>query len=520
MDAATVERMDARALAKARSFDDAEIRLTPTQPVSCALERPCYPPSAVAARLVAFAGPAAKTYELLASDQDVLIGRHYDCRIVVADRRASARHLRLYREELPNGDCCYIVDQLSSNNCFVNEHCLRTGQKRRLQHGDHISLCMHAHETREKPFAAYVFQIAADAARDELCGRVAASARPTKLPPGPSAALPPPSAPGQPQDGKDGSHVVTDEWVRDTWDLSTILGSGGFSDVRLGIRLQSGERRAVKVIDKAKFNAFRKTRDSHLTLRSEAEMLTGLEHSGVVRFYEWFETSTRLFLVMELLGGGDLLDYILEHGCLAEAMACRLFREICEAVAYLHARGVVHRDLKPENVMLTTRSDDAHAKVVDFGLARKNVQSRDCRTFCGTPQYFAPEVISTLKDRAEGSESGYGTQVDAWSLGVVLYIMLSGAPPFDDEDGRLYRRILDGRFEFDVPQFRAVSWEAKDLVRGLLSVNPKERLTVPKALEHPWLRGLASPSPRKGAAHDNDDDMGEVAIKRRRTDIH
>jgi len=275
----------------------------------------------------------------------------------------------------------------------------------------------------------------------------------------------------------------------------------------------------VKVIDKAKFNAFRKTRDSHLTLRSEAEMLTGLEHAGVVRFYEWFETSTRLFLVMELLGGGDLLDYILEHGCLSEDMACRLFREICEAVAYLHARGVVHRDLKPENVMLTTRSDDFHAKVVDFGLARKNVQSRDCRTFCGTPQYFAPEVISTLKDRAEGSESGYGTQVDAWSLGVVLYIMLSGAPPFDDEDGRLYRRILDGRFEFDVPQFRAVSSEAKDLVRGLLSVNPKERLTVPQALEHPWLRGIASPSPRKGAAHDHDDDVGEVAIKRRRTDI-
>jgi len=479
--------MVAASVAVAQTVEDVDIRLTPTQPVSCALERPCSPPSAVCARLVAFAGSAA-TYELTENDRELAIGRHHSCQILVTDRRASGKHLRIYREDLPQG-CCYMIDQLSSNNCFVNEHCLRKGCKRRLQHGDHISLCMYAHETREKPFAAFVFQIASES--HPLENRIAASVRPKRPGAESKAAV---FLPGlQPVVRESRSHIATDEWVRDTWDLSTVLGSGGFSDVRLGIRLDSGSRRAVKVIDKAKFVAFRRTRESHLTLRSEADMLTGLEHPGVVRFYEWFETDSRLYLVMELLEGGDLLDFILEHGCIAENSARRLFGELCEAVGYLHGQGVVHRDLKPENVMLTSRTEDAHAKVVDFGLARKNVKSRDCRTFCGTPQYFAPEVISTFKDRAEDGSAGYGTQVDSWSLGVILYVMLSGSPPFDDEDGRLYRRILEGKFEFDVPQWQTVSSEAKDLVRGLLSVNPKERLTVQQTLEHPWLRSAVSP---------------------------
>eukprot|EP00413_Alexandrium_margalefii_P011516 CAMPEP_0204552242 /NCGR_PEP_ID=MMETSP0661-20131031/26487_1 /ASSEMBLY_ACC=CAM_ASM_000606 /TAXON_ID=109239 /ORGANISM="Alexandrium margalefi, Strain AMGDE01CS-322" /LENGTH=253 /DNA_ID=CAMNT_0051559249 /DNA_START=21 /DNA_END=780 /DNA_ORIENTATION=+ len=215
---------------------------------------------------------------------------------------------------------------------------------------------------------------------------------------------------------------------------------------------------------------------------------------------------------MELMEGGDLLQSILEDGHFAELQARRLFKHVCEAVRYLHSKDVVHRDLKPENILLTSRDREVmHPKIADFGLARKNMQSKDCKTFCGTPHYFAPEVINTFRERESGQSMGYGKTVDMWSLGVILYVLLSGIPPFEEEG--LYEQIVEGRYEFDVREWTAVSPEAKELVRGLMTVNPKQRLTIQQAFEGRWLRLASSPT---SSSEREAPSGGEPAAKRPR----
>jgi len=279
--------------------------------------------------------------------------------------------------------------------------------------------------------------------------------------------------------------LVTEEWVTTNWDIRTVLGSGNFSEVRLGVQVASSQKYAVKVIDKKRFHQFQNKRESQLSLQSEAEMIMRLNNPGIIKFHEWFETRDKLFIAMEFVEGGDLLQFILDHQAFSETTARRIFREIVEAVRYLHDKNVVHRDLKPENILLTSKVvETMHPKLADFGLARMNMKTKDCKTFCGTPHYFAPEVIHTFRERDAGQPGGYGKQADMWSLGVILYIMLSGIPPFE-EDG-LYEQIIDGRYEFDVSEWDQVSPEAKELVRQLMCVDPKGRLTIHQTLAHKW----------------------------------
>merc|ERR1712014_382663 len=176
---------------------------------------------------------------------------------------------------------------------------------------------------------------------------------------------------------------------------------------------------------------------------------------------------------------------------------------------------IIHRDLKPENILLTSNDRDTmRIKIGDFGLARKNMRSRECRTFCGTPHYFAPEVINTFRDKDAGAKKvGYGKQADMWSLGVILYILLSGNPPFED-DG-LYEQICEGKYEFDVDEWTTVSAQAKDFVQRLMTVDPKDRLTIERALNHPWLRQL---SERGQQTRDVDTGSSGPTVKRQRSE--
>lgn len=424
-------------------------------------------------------------YDMKKEQKQIHMGRHPDCELKIADKRVSGFHLRIYRDD----HFRYYVEELSPNGCYINDHLMNKGETRSLQSGDEISIAVYSDKEKER-LAAYIFRVAdheGESTRQdntEDSATTVARAAETRVATGAEPTDVFMADPGN-------SHYVTEQWVRDNWDTRNCLGSGNFSEVRLGFHVRKGEKRAVKIIDKKKFLQFQNKRESHLTLKCEADVLLKLNHPGIVGFYEWFETDMHLYLVTELLLGGDLLQCILEHGCFTEAQARRLFRELCDAVRYLHTNSIVHRDLKPENILLTTKDRHSmHLKIADFGLARENHKSRDCRTFCGTPHYFAPEVIHTFRDR-DVTSAGYGKQADMWSLGVILYIMLSGIPPFE-EDG-LYEQILEGKYEFDVREWTTVSPEAKELVRRLMTVNPKDRLTIHEACEHRWFR-FAAPS--------------------------
>uniref|UniRef100_A0A3B5LEY6 Protein kinase domain-containing protein n=1 Tax=Xiphophorus couchianus TaxID=32473 RepID=A0A3B5LEY6_9TELE len=204
-----------------------------------------------------------------------------------------------------------------------------------------------------------------------------------------------------------------------------------------------------------------------------------------IQLKEIFETDTDIALVLELVTGGELFDRIVERGYYSERDAAHVIKQILEAVAYLHGNGVVHRDLKPENLLYADLSLDAPLKIADFGLSKIIDDQVTMKTVCGTPGYCAPEILRG---------NAYGPEVDMWSVGVILYILLCGFEPFFDPRGDqyMYSRILNCDYEFVSPWWDEVSLNAKDLVSKLIVLDPHKRLSVREALQHPWVLGKAA----------------------------
>eukprot|EP00607_Mallomonas_marina_P007177 CAMPEP_0182416346 /NCGR_PEP_ID=MMETSP1167-20130531/614_1 /TAXON_ID=2988 /ORGANISM="Mallomonas Sp, Strain CCMP3275" /LENGTH=286 /DNA_ID=CAMNT_0024589019 /DNA_START=485 /DNA_END=1345 /DNA_ORIENTATION=+ len=186
---------------------------------------------------------------------------------------------------------------------------------------------------------------------------------------------------------------------------------------------------------------------------------------------------------MEVMYGGELFDRIVQKEFYSEMEAKKAFRQILAAVKYCHENEVVHRDLKPENLLYATEADDSALKLADFGLAHMMKSNEMMHSSCGTPAYVAPEIL-----RSGRGGHGYGKEVDMWSLGVILYILLCGFPPFYDEDHiRLFAQIQKGMFDFPSPYWDNVSELAKDLIRQLLIIDPHGRLTAQQAEAHKWM---------------------------------
>ena len=262
--------------------------------------------------------------------------------------------------------------------------------------------------------------------------------------------------------------------------ITVTLGRGACGEVRLAFRIVTGERFAVKIIE---IKRFQKDNAAMKSALAELKILQKLNFPGIIKIYDCFQTETHFFIVLEFLAGGELFDKILRLGKFSEIEAKFTFYQILLSMKYLHSQGITHRDLKPENILLLSEENDSIVKITDFGLSRVVGEGSLMRTLCGTPSYLAPEVILSAEVK------GYGPKCDCWSLGVILYIMLSGYPPFSSEikEHSLTDQIIRGMYSFPAEYWGSVSREAIDLIKNFLVIDPDKRISIQDALKHSWL---------------------------------
>ncbi|KAL1874832.1 Protein kinase [Diaporthe australafricana] len=260
--------------------------------------------------------------------------------------------------------------------------------------------------------------------------------------------------------------VRTDQRVGQ-YNIVKTLGEGSFGKVKLATHRSTGQQVALKIISRKKLIS----RDMAGRVEREIEYLQLLRHPHIIKLYTVIKTSNEIIMVLEY-AGGELFDYIVQHGRMEEDEARRFFQQMLCAVEYCHRHKIVHRDLKPENLLL---DDQLNVKIADFGLSNIMTDGNFLKTSCGSPNYAAPEVI--------GGKLYAGPEVDVWSCGVILYVLLVGRLPFDDEHiPSLFAKIARGTYA--VPKW--MSPGAASMINRMLQVNPVQRATIPEIRQDPW----------------------------------
>uniref|UniRef100_A0A7S3HEX0 non-specific serine/threonine protein kinase n=1 Tax=Spumella elongata TaxID=89044 RepID=A0A7S3HEX0_9STRA len=227
-------------------------------------------------------------------------------------------------------------------------------------------------------------------------------------------------------------------------------------------------------------------------IRDELNCMAFLDHPNILRIHEVFEDEDRICLVLELCRGGHLMDRLMNQRgrFYREHLACKYIHSILTAVAYCHANNVVHRDLKLENILFETEKKDSELKIIDFGLSRCFVPNKKMHSPCGTSEYVAPEVLA----------GKYDAKCDVWSVGVIAFILLSGAPPFvGNTDSELFTSIKAGQWQFDQNLLNSVSADAKDFIKQCLNKRVSKRFSAAEALKHKWFLLLKSGTVEEGA---------------------
>lgn len=277
--------------------------------------------------------------------------------------------------------------------------------------------------------------------------------------------------------------------------LLKTIGEGTFGKVKLGTHVLTGERVAIKVLEKERIvdvaDVERVARELHIL-----KLIRKCRH--IIQLYEIIETPRQLYLIMEYASGGELFDYIVKHGRAEEREACRFLHQILAGVERVHSMRVVHRDLKPENLLLDDRRD---IKIVDFGLSNTHQEGQLLQTACGSPCYAAPEMIAGHKY--------HPPLVDIWSCGVILFALVCGYLPFEDQNhAELYKKILNA--EYEKPDF--LSPEVADLITGILCTDPAKRMTVNDIRQHVWYRQIpeASLADREDASAMDEDILSQL----------
>ena len=261
--------------------------------------------------------------------------------------------------------------------------------------------------------------------------------------------------------------------LRDNYEVKELLGEGAYGAVRKLTFRPTREDRAVKIISKKSI----KTSEDRAVIDKEVEILKSLDHPNILKIHETYEDKFSIFIVTELCSGGELFDRITASRVFSEAVAADYTKQMLSCLLYCHDRHIAHRDLKPENFLLTNPTSTASLKLIDFGAAEFCPPGALMQKKIGTSYYIAPEVI----------DKQYTEKCDIWSAGVILFIMLSGAAPFDGaDDAEILANVKKARYFFNGKDWDGISSEAKDLVRKMMDINPESRISAKDALGHPW----------------------------------
>ncbi|KAL3873884.1 hypothetical protein ACJMK2_036964 [Sinanodonta woodiana] len=264
------------------------------------------------------------------------------------------------------------------------------------------------------------------------------------------------------------SRARTDEPHIGKYRLIKTIGKGNFAKVKLAKHVPTGREVAIKIIDKTQLNP-----SSLQKLFREVRIMKMLDHPNIVKLFEVIETEKTLYLVMEYASGGEVFDYLVAHGRMKEKEARAKFRQIVSAVQYCHQKHIVHRDLKAENLLL---DGDMNIKIADFGFSNEFVPGNKLDTFCGSPPYAAPELFQGKKYD--------GPEVDVWSLGVILYTLVSGSLPFDGQNLKeLRERVLRGKYR--IPFY--MSTDCENLLKRFLVLNPTKRASLETIMKDRWI---------------------------------
>ena len=269
-----------------------------------------------------------------------------------------------------------------------------------------------------------------------------------------------------------GEHIAD---INKYYEFIKELGKGSYGHVYRCQNKETGNVYACKKMSKKKIK-------NKKQFQTELNLLKATDHPNIIKLYEIFEDSHYMYLIMEECNGGEFFDSLAkrakEKNMYTEKECAKIFKQILEAVNYLHAHGVCHRDLKPENILFSNVADDSSLKLIDFGLSKILDGENKLKGAVGTTFYMAPEVI----------KGKYNEKCDVWSCGVILYIMLCGKPPFFSQDEEeLKKKICSMKFNFDYPEFKKVSQDAKDLIKKIL-VEPEKRLSASEILAEPWIK--------------------------------
>ena len=260
--------------------------------------------------------------------------------------------------------------------------------------------------------------------------------------------------------------IITKEYT-----FGKVIGTGSYGQVRLAVHKLTKQVRAIKIIQKAKVNIN--------ALLNEINILSKLSHPNIMQIFEVFDDNTNVYIVSEYCKGGELFDIISKKGSFTEKDACVIMKQLMSAICYSHQNNIVHRDLKPENILMDNDTDDLTIKLIDWGCAQTIKSAKQSKQADGTAYYIAPEVL----------KGEYDEKCDIWACGVIFYILLCGYPPFNGEtDDEIYEAVLSGKFQFPEEDWDQVSQDAKDLIKKMLTKDPKKRISALYSMQDVWFK--------------------------------